>query len=136
MTWTAAAARLRPSGRVAAEAQGGNQSLARAPPGLHGPSRPLEGDVRGRGPFPLPVPQAVNCAAQRDPGLRSKASVGRAVRLAESVRYLNFMSSASAAQATHRDAVAVLNKAERLEALNRRVTRLTYTCNLHVYTCT
>lgn len=59
-------------------------------------------DGRGRDPFPLPVPRAVNrstqCSSARQ---RGGAAIGRDMRLAEAVRSLNFLSSASANLARH-----------------------------------
>ena len=59
------------------------------------------GFQRDRDPFPLPVPQASHRAVQHSSGRRSRAEISKVLRVAESARSLNAMSSASAAAARH-----------------------------------
>ena len=96
-----AVARERLSARVAEPPQGDNNS---GPPGLglHAAPRPSDsGGDRGRDPFPLPVPRARYRSAQHSSVRRSRAEIGKELRVAESARSLNALASASAATARH-----------------------------------
>mgnify|MGYP003334205000 CR=1 FL=1 len=56
---------------------------------------------RDRDPFPVPVPVVRNRSMQHPPARRSRAAIGRELRIAEAPRSLNFLSSATAARARH-----------------------------------